>query len=145
MQEYKYVIYVGEGGWGCSDTAYFIQPNGVVKRVSNACVKGCLPSDMITEFEDKNVNHLQLELAQGDLSSIDTSFLKSIEKRPKRIIGFDGYEVSLYKAEKDKLKFIWMIEDYQQIDILNELNHVFFSIDKMKLADVLNDVENDAE
>ena len=113
---YNYALYLGKSGWGNRDLLILLATNGNVKFIGDAHYKYNFDINGTTinqHYWDREV--------PGYGYAIPNIDVKSIEKKPKHIIGFDGTEVTAYSIKGDTIRKLWKEEDYDQIPILKEL------------------------
>lgn len=113
---YNYALYLGESGWGNRDLLILLDINGNAKFIGDAHYKYNfdLNGTIIDQcYWDKEV--------PGREYTIPNINVKSIEKKPKHITGFDGTEVTAYIIKGDTIRKLWKEEDYDQILILKEV------------------------
>ena len=113
---YNYALYLGKSGWGNRDLLILLDTNGNVKFIGDAHykynfdIKGTIIDQC---YWDKEVPGREYTIPNIDV--------KSIEKKPKHILGFDGTEVTAYSIKGDAIRKLWKEEDYDQMPILKEL------------------------
>ncbi len=113
---YNYALYLGESGWGNRDLLILLATNGNVKFIGDAHYKYNFDINGTTinqHYWDREV--------PGHGYAIPNIDVKSIEKKPKHILGFDGTEVIAYSINGNTISQLWKEEDYGQILILKEL------------------------
>ncbi len=111
--EWKYALYIGEGGWGSADTLILVKPKGIVKMVLNAC-----QNKYFQDNEGKMPN-AYWETIPGETFDVPGLKVEDIEKRPQHIMGMDGFTVIAYDLSDNSIKRLWEEEDYHQIEPLN--------------------------
>ena len=121
-----YLLYVGEGGWSVSDTAYIVGNDGRAKILKDGVKNYILPAEILDCCPDIDfaVSKILSNFSDEEILLKEKSFTE-IEDTPQRCCGIDGFEVVLYKIEKNHLKKMWNIDEYGQIPVLNELRDEF--------------------
>ena len=114
---YKYLVYVGESGWGITDHAFLITENGIVNFIKGACRRNYLPKEIINNQNIITKRSLKIDYVPDNLVTIDKDIIDNIEDIPKKVIGMDGSLCTLYRVGEDILEKIWSVEDYDQIPI----------------------------
>ena len=113
---YNYALYLGESGWGNRDLLILLATNGNVKFIGDAHYKYNFDINGTTinqHYWDREV--------PGYGYAIPNIDVKSIEKKPKHILGFDGTEVTAYSIKGDTISQLWKEMDYGQMPLLKEL------------------------
>ena len=113
---YNYALYLGESGWGNRDLLILLNTNGNVFFIGNAHYKYNFDINGTTinpHYWDREVPGYGYVIPNIDV--------KSIEKKPKHILGFDGTEVTAYSIKGDTISQLWKEMDYGQMPILKEL------------------------
>ena len=113
---YNYALYLGASGWGNRDLLILLDTNGNVKFIGDAHYKYNFNLNGTTI--DQCYWEKEVPGSEYTIPNID---VKSIEKKPKHIIGFDGTEVTAYSIKGDTIRKLWKEEYYDQILILKEL------------------------
>ena len=113
---YNYALYLGESGWGNRDLLILLATNGNVKFIGDAHYKYNF------DINGTSINqHYWNREVPGHGYAIPNIDVKSIEKKPKHILGFDGTEVTAYSIKGDAISQLWKEMDYDQMPILKEL------------------------
>ena len=112
---YNYALYLGEYKWGDCDQLILIATNGNVKFIGDAHKYNFnLNGTTINQYYwDKEVPGREYTIPNIDV--------KSIKKKPKHILGFDGTYVTAFSIKGDTIRRLWKEVYYDQIPILNEL------------------------
>ena len=113
---YNYALYLGESGWGNHDLLILLATNG------NVIFRGDAHYKYNFDINGTTINqHYWDREVPGYGYAIPNIDVKSIEKKPKHILGFDGTEVTAYSIKGDTISQLWKEMDYGQMPILKEL------------------------